>query len=94
MGEQNVGSSTNQDPNSMQDAYQLFNARVGVRSADNRWEVSAFGRNLTDEGYCVNIFDQPFGGPLGAVNAATNTTAQRCTVGDPLTWAVQLRINR
>jgi iron complex outermembrane receptor protein len=94
IGEQNVGSSTNQDPQTIQDAYSLFNARIGLRSSDERWEVNLFGRNLTDEGYCVNFFEQPFGSQIGATNAATNTTAQRCAVGDPLTWGVQLRLRK
>jgi len=33
------------------DAYTLLNARVAIRSADNHWEVAAWGRNLTDELY-------------------------------------------
>ncbi len=92
VGEQNVGSSTNQDPQTIQEAYSLYNARIGLRAFNDRWEFSLFGRNLTDEGYCVNTFEQAFGGPLRATDAATNTTAQRCAVGAPLTWGVQLRL--
>lgn len=94
VGEQNVGSATNQNPQTIQDEYQLFNAGIGLRAQDNAWELSVFGRNLGNEGYCENIFEQPFGGPLGATDPSTNTTAQRCTVGEPRTWGVQLKINR
>ncbi len=94
MGEHNAGTSTNQNPQTIQDAYQLYNARVGLRAADRTWEATFFGRNLTDEGYCVNFIDQPFGGPLGAVDPVANTTAQRCVVGDPLTWGVQLTLRK
>ena len=94
MGEHNAGGNTNQNPQTIQEAYQLFNARVGVRAHDGAWEVSAFGRNLGDEGYCRAIFAQPFGGQLGATNANNNTTAMRCAVGDPLTWGLQLKLKR
>lgn len=94
MGEHNAGGNTNQNPQSIQAAYQLFNARIGVRADDKSWELSAFGRNLGDEGYCRAIFAQPFGGQLRATNASNNTTAMRCAVGDPLTWGVQLKLKR
>lgn len=91
VGEQNVGTSTNLNPQSVQEDYQLFNARIGLRSFGNGWEIGLFGRNLTDKGFCLNIFEQPFGAQLGAVNPATNTTAQRCVVGQPRTYGVELR---
>ena len=88
----NVGTTTNQNPQSVQEGYSLFNARVGLRAADDRWEANLFGRNLTDVGYCVNILEQPFGSALGGVNAANNTSAMRCVVGEPLTWGVQFKV--
>ncbi|HKY91908.1 MAG TPA: hypothetical protein VJM11_12750, partial [Nevskiaceae bacterium] len=33
------------------DSYYLVNARLGLKSADDRWSVTVFGRNLTDEVY-------------------------------------------
>lgn len=45
-----------------QDSYTLYNARVSWHSADERWEVAAFGRNLTDEEYMVYGFDLSFFG--------------------------------
>jgi len=94
IGEQNVGATTNLNPQSIQDAYQLFNAGLGLRADDRSWEVRVFGRNLGHEGYCVSTFDQPLGGPLGAINPVTNTTAQRCVVGEPLTWGATLTLRR
>lgn len=94
MGDQNVGGNTNQNPQTIQEAYQLYNARVGLRSVKDNWEVNLFGKNLGDEGYCLTMFDQPFGAQLGAQNASSNTTAIRCAVGDPLTWGVQLKMRR
>lgn len=92
VGDQNIGGNTNQNPQSIQDAYQLFNARVGLRSEDDRWEVALWGKNLTDEGYCMTIFEQPFAQQLGGVNPVANTSPQRCVVGNPQTWGIQLKL--
>ena len=45
-----------------EDDYWLWNARVSWTSADERWEVAAFGRNLGDEEYMVYAFDLSFFG--------------------------------
>jgi len=34
------------------------NARLGWRSQDERWEVFAFARNLLDERYLVDRFEE------------------------------------
>lgn len=94
VGEANVGANTNQNPQSVQDAYQLLNARIGLRAEDDRWEVNLWGKNLSDEGYCTTIFDQPFGAQLGGLDAVANTIPQRCVVGTPQTYGVQLKVRR
>ncbi|MEM9494905.1 MAG: TonB-dependent receptor [Pseudomonadota bacterium] len=91
IGEQNVGANTNRNPQSIQEGYALLNASIGLRAEDNSWEVSAWGKNLTDKGYCLTIFDQPFGAQLNGVDPVANTIPQRCAVGAPLTWGVQVR---
>ena len=45
-----------------EDDYWLWNARVSWTSVDEKWEVSAFGRNLGDEEYMVYAFDLSFFG--------------------------------
>lgn len=92
VGEQNIGGNTNNNPQSIQDAYALFNARVGLSAPDDRWRLTLWGKNLTEEGYCTVIFDQPFGAQLGGQNAAANTIVQRCAVGAPQTWGLELAI--
>jgi iron complex outermembrane receptor protein len=92
VGDQNIGGNTNQNPQSFQEGYHLFNARIGLRADDERWEVNLFGKNLGDEGYCLTIFDQPFGAQLGGLNPVANTIPQRCAVGAPQTWGVQLKL--
>ena len=45
-----------------QAAYALVNARLSYRSADDKWEVGAWGRNLADKFYLTNAVDvQGFG---------------------------------
>jgi iron complex outermembrane receptor protein len=46
---------------------------------------------LTKEGYCQVYFDQPLGEALGAVNAATNTSVQRCVLGNPRIFGASIR---
>lgn len=45
-----------------EDDYWIWNARVTWRSANDNWEVAAFGRNLGDEEYMVYAFDLSFFG--------------------------------
>lgn len=89
IGEQNVGATTNNSPQTIQDAYSLVNARIGLAASDNNWRLTFWGKNLTEEGYCTSIFNQPFGGPLGGT--ANLQTPQRCVVGAPRTYGVELK---
>lgn len=89
--EQNVGLISNDNPQSVQGAYALLDARIGLRSISGRWDLTLFGNNLTDRGYCLTIGEQPLGGPLGAVDAAGNSVVQRCILGAQRTWSLRLR---
>ncbi len=93
VGEQNVAGATNGNPQGIQEGYGLLNARVGLRSDDDKWEVSFWGKNLSDKGYCMAIFNQPFGAQLGGINVPLfgNTGPQRCVSGAPLTYGVELK---
>lgn len=93
IGEQNVGANTNLNPQSIQKSYGLVNLRLGLIGGDGRWQISAYGSNLTDEGYCEVIYDQPLGAQFGGVDAAANTVPQRCSVGNPKTVGVSFRWN-
>lgn len=60
--------SQNLDPRVEQDAYAIWNLRVALADADNRWEVALLGRNLTDEEVVSYANDTPlafsqFGSP-------------------------------
>ena len=45
------------DKNTRQDSYSKVNARLALASADEKWELAAIGKNLTDEKVIVNSFD-------------------------------------
>jgi iron complex outermembrane recepter protein len=47
------------DENTLQDSYVKFNASVAIASGDNNWEVSLYGRNLTDETTYTYATDSP-----------------------------------
>jgi len=91
--DQNIGGSTNQNPQTIQPGYSLASLRFGIEDFNAGWRVTAFVDNLTDKGYCSALFDQPLGEQLGAVNAANNTTAIRCVVGAPRTYGLKLSYN-
>ncbi len=50
-------TATTQDPRSWVDGYATVGARLGVRSDDDRWELIAWGKNLTDEHHTNLTFD-------------------------------------
>jgi iron complex outermembrane receptor protein len=89
--DQNLGAVSNNNPQSDQDAYSLFSGRIGIAAASGKWDLTLFGNNLTDEGYCITIYDQPLGDQLGALNRVKNTMVQRCVLGAPRIYNLKLR---
>lgn len=74
----NTGS--NLDPLKIQKELTLWNGRVGVGAADDRWTLELFAQNLTDEDYFQVVVDQPLqSGTFAAF------------LGAPRTWGVTLR---
>jgi outer membrane receptor protein involved in Fe transport len=51
--------SQNLDPRVEQDAYAIWNLRVALADADDKWEVALLGRNLTDEEVVSYANDTP-----------------------------------
>lgn len=47
------------DPLDYQDSYTKIGVRTGIRSADDSWEVSLYGRNISDEEVAMIRFDVP-----------------------------------
>ena len=64
------------DPRTEQDGYALFDASVGLRSADDAWALTLFGKNIFDQDFVELIFDTPFddGGFSQFVNPASQAT--------------------
>ncbi|HEX2558605.1 TonB-dependent receptor [Phenylobacterium sp.] len=74
----NTGS--NLDPLKIQKELTLWNGRIGVGAADDRWTLELFAQNLTDEDYYQVVVDQPLqSGTFAAF------------LGAPRTWGVTLR---
>ncbi|MEH6611373.1 MAG: TonB-dependent receptor [Halioglobus sp.] len=47
------------DPNALQESYVKVNGRIGISSANDTWELSLYGRNLTDETTYSFVVDAP-----------------------------------
>ena len=75
--------SQNLDPRVEQNGYAIWNLRVGLGSADEKWEVALLGRNLTDREVVSYANDTPlafsqFGTPTwyGFIERSRNVALQ------------------
>lgn len=62
------------NPSAEQDAYETWDARIGIADADNKWNLSVIGRNLTEEE--VNGMGVPFVGMIGYIGAPRTIMVQ------------------
>ncbi len=69
-------------PIGLQDSYGLLNARLTFESRDNKWSVSLFGTNLTDELYMMAVTDLSDTLAFGEVQWAR-----------PREWGLRVRYN-
>ncbi len=80
MSDYNTGSDLN--PLKMQDAYALFDARIGIGSQSDSWAFELWGKNVTNEEYIQVGFDAPLqSGSIGAF------------LGDPRLYGATFRLN-
>jgi len=79
MSEYNTGSDL--DPEKLQDAYTLLNARIGIGDPGQRWSLELWGQNLTDETYKQVGIDAPI--QTGSWNAF---------LGAPRLYGMTLRV--
>ena len=64
------------DPIDKLDSFTKWDARLGISSADEAWEVALIGKNLTDETYALFSGDTPFtGGSHGSPVALPRTVS-------------------
>ena len=87
--DQNLGAETNDNPQTIQPGYHVVNARLGIRSQDDKWELAAFVRNAFNKGYCQTIYNQPIGTTIGLVDSTTKGGMQRCVLGTPRVWGIE-----
>ena len=71
--------SVENDPESKQDGFSLFNASVGLGSTEGDWSLVLWGQNLGDKDYTII-----------AVDGLTSKVRQ---LGAPRTWGVRLNAN-
>lgn len=69
----------NQPPETLEDGYWLVNARAGVTSANGKWGVHLWGKNITDEVYRTQVL--------------TSTVGFGESYGMPATYGVSLDFN-
>ncbi|NOX51290.1 MAG: TonB-dependent receptor, partial [Gammaproteobacteria bacterium] len=51
-----INHNADNNPLALEDSLGLLDARASLLSSDGRWEISAFGNNLTDEVYYNDLF--------------------------------------
>ncbi len=84
-------------PQKEQDGYALFNARIGVRGADERWSIEFWGQNIFDKNYAQVAFNSPFqaGASSAPFNDAGNYPGGRQIfsqfLAEPRTYGITLR---
>ena len=61
VGEVNTGSDLDH-PQKVRKAFDMFNAQAGIKTADGRYEVVAWGRNLSNKRSNMLVFDSVFQG--------------------------------
>jgi iron complex outermembrane receptor protein len=83
-GDASYRSSYFMDPNNTplfeQGGYSLFGAHVRYQSSDKRWEVTAFGTNLSDKRYLTNALQSY--GTFGTADGS---------FGPPIEWGLTVR---
>ena len=75
--------SLDDSPMTLTGGYGLLNLRLGIRSKDRLWDLSVWGRNVTNAAYATNYFN------YGSVLPGTYVAF----FGDPATYGATLRFN-
>ena len=80
VGEVNTGSDL--DPEKVRAAFDTFNAQIGIKTSDGRYEAVVWGRNLTDKRMNMLVFDSVFQGG-----------SWHTFVSEPRTYGLTLKAN-
>ena len=98
VSDQNTGSDV--DLEKVQDAYALFNGRLGIYGPEKRWGVELFGQNLLNKRYQQIAADRPLQGtgtfravaaPAATGLAGTANQLYLAFPGEPRTCGVTVR---
>lgn len=73
------------NPATVQEGYTIVNATLGLGSSDDTWQVSLFGRNLTDQHYVTLI--NPLIGTVGGYHNRPAEGAERA-IGVSIDWRI------
>ncbi|TAK99103.1 MAG: TonB-dependent receptor [Rhodospirillaceae bacterium] len=84
----NIGTSVDNNPQTLQKGYALLNARFTLGSPDQLWRFSLFGENLANKGYSTVAFYQTFDTAFGL--RTLGTTGVRQTIGNPRTFGASM----
>lgn len=66
---------------SLQDSYQVWNFRLGLSGADERWRITGYVENAFDKGYALATLQTVFGGPIGATGSYVTFNGPPRTAG-------------
>ncbi len=77
------------DPDLTDEDYFLLNASLGIRAADGTWDVTLWGKNLTDEEYLISASRNRDAGNAGF--GTVPIEGYRVTAGDERTYGLTLR---
>jgi iron complex outermembrane recepter protein len=93
-GDYNTGSDL--FPQKEQDGFAVFNARVGIRGADEKWAVELWGQNIFNKQYAQVAFNTPFqqgggGAPFVDPNYPGGRQIFSHFLAEPRTYGITLR---
>jgi outer membrane receptor protein involved in Fe transport len=75
------------DDRGLVDALSLFDATAGLESADGRWNLTMYVRNLTDEVYATGLINGAVPGLFG------NRGSKIVRLGAPRTMGATVTVN-
>jgi len=85
-------TGSNLDPAKTQEAFALFNARLGLETEDGRFGIEGFVTNLFDERYQQIAFDSPLFGSAPSVSNPAGTSHLSAFLGEPRVFGVTGRM--
>ena len=85
-----INTGSDLDIEKVQGGFTLFNAKVGIGSANETWSVELWARNLTDKNYRQIAFDAPL---QGSGTGPGTTQTFNAFLGEPRTYGATVRLN-